>query len=614
MSAIVGWVDFDSDLANEGVIIKHMADAMAGRGPDASGICLFRHAAFGHRRLSVIDPEGGSQPMTKRFGPREYTIVYNGELFNAKDIRDELEARGHRFNSRSDTEVLLTAYAQWGADCVHRLNGMFAFGIWSEHDQLLFLCRDRLGVKPLFYCTVGSGLLFASEPKGLLAHPSMTAELDRSGICEVFGLGPARTPGNGVFRGIREVKPGFWMQFGRGGTRTERYWQLTVGPHTDDLETTALTVRSLIEDSLQRQLVSDVPICALLSGGIDSSALVVLAAREFEERGLGPLHTFSVDYEGNEQHFRAGDFQPDSDAPWIKVVSGYAGTQHHYITIDTRSLVDSLRDAVIARDMPGMADIDSSLLLFSREIKKHASVTLSGEAADEIFGGYPWFHRPEMLEADTFPWSRFASMRESLLSEDLRRELDLKGYIDHMYRETLAEVPRLEGEAKPDARAREVTYLTFTWFMPTLLDRKDRMMMASGLEARLPFCDHRLVEYVWNIPWEMKSHKGMAKGILRKALEGLLPAAILNRKKSPYPKTHNPGYLALVKDRLLGILSDSSSPLRQLVDVEHIRGVIAEGGKAFDQPWFGQLMTDAQLFAYLIQVDIWMREYRVSLC
>ena len=207
-------------------------------------------------------------------------------------------------------------------------------------------------MKPLFYCTVGSGLLFASEPKGLLAHPSMTAELDRSGICEVFGLGPARTPGNGVFRGIREVKPGFWMQFGRGGTRTERYWQLTVGPHTDDLETTALTVRSLIEDSLQRQLVSDVPICALLSGGIDSSALVVLAAREFEERGLGPLHTFSVDYEGNEQHFRAGDFQPDSDAPWIKVVSGYAGTQHHYITIDTRSLVDSLRDAVLHEIYP----------------------------------------------------------------------------------------------------------------------------------------------------------------------------------------------------------------------------------------------------------------------
>lgn len=614
MCGIAGWVDFESNLTREGDTIKRMADVMASRGPDASGICLYEHAALGHRRLSVVDPERGGQPMTKRFGSRDYTIVYNGELFNTQEIRDELKAKGHRFDSYSDTEVLLTAYAEWGEDCVHKLNGMFAFGIWSERDQLLFLCRDRLGVKPLFFCSPGRGLLFASEPKGLLAHPSVTAELDHFGIAEVFGLGPARTPGNGVFRDIHELMPGSWMQYGRSGTHTRRYWQLTSKPHTDDLETTALTVRSLIEDSLKRQLVSDVPICALLSGGVDSSTLVVLAAREFKERGLGTLHTYSVDYEGNEQHFRAGDFQPDADAPWIQVMSDYAGTQHHYVTVDTRSLMDSLKDAVIARDMPGMADIDSSLLLFAREIKKQATVALSGESADEIFGGYPWFHRPDMLEADTFPWSRFASMRESLLSEDLRREIDLEGYIDRRYRETLADVPRLEGETGSDARIREVAYLTFTWFMPTLLDRKDRMTMASGLEARVPFCDHRLVEYVWNIPWEMKRHGGMAKGILRKALRGLLPTGILNRKKSPYPKTHNPEYYALCRGRLLEILSDPSSPLQQLVDVEYIRGVIVRGGSAFDQPWFGQLMTDAQLFAYLIQVDIWMREYRVSLC
>jgi len=614
MCGIAGWIDFDSNLISEGRTIERMADSMSCRGPDASGFCLYEHAALGHRRLIVVDPEGGQQPMTKRFGPREYTIVYNGELFNTEEIRDELRAKGHKFDSYSDTEVLLTAYIEWGEECVHKLNGMFAFGIWSEHDQRLFLCRDRLGVKPLFYCTVGRGLLFSSEPKGLLAHPSVTAELDCSGIAEVFGLGPARIPGSGVFKGIYELRPGFWMEFSRNGMHLRRYWQLVSKPHLDDLETTALTVRSLIEDSLKRQLVADVPVCALLSGGIDSSTLVLLAAREFKERGMGDLHTYSVDYEGNERHFEANDFQPSADGPWIKIMSDYAGTQHHYVTIDNRSLADSLTDAVVARDMPGMADIDSSLLLFSREIRKNATVALSGECADEIFCGYPWFHNPDMLEADTFPWSTSVSMRERLLSKDLRRVIDLRGYVDRCYRDALEEVPRLEGETGIDARIREVAYLTLTRFMVTLLDRKDRMTMASGLEARVPFCDHRLVEYVWNIPWKMKCYGGMAKGILRKALEGLLPPEILKRKKSPYPKTHNPEYYALCRDWLVDILSDPGSPLRELVDVGYVQKVIAGGGREFNRPWFGQLMTDAQLLAYLIQVDIWIRQYRISFC
>jgi asparagine synthase (glutamine-hydrolysing) len=614
MCGIAGWVDFESNLAVEGDTVQRMADTMGSRGPDASGICLYAHAVLAHRRLIVVDPQGGGQPMTRCYGDRTYTIIYNGQLFNATELRDELKARGYSFQSYSDTEVLLQAFVEWGEDSYHKLNGMYAFAVWSEHDERLFLCRDRLGIKPLFYCKAGHGLLFASEQKGLLAHPMVSAELDREGIAEVFGLGPAHTPGHGVFRGIYSLLPGACLQFDRDGLRLRKYWRFVSKPHSDDLETTAATVRSIIEDSLSRQLVSDVPVCALLSGGMDSSTLTVLAAREFTKRGLGQLHTYSVDFEGNDQHFQANDFQPNADGPWIKRMSEHAGTCHHYVTIDTASLAESLDSAVLARDVPGMADIDSSLLLFCREIKKDATVILSGECADEVFAGYPWFHRSDMLEADTFPWSRSVQMRASLLAPELREEVDIEGYVERRYRETLDEVPRLPGERGLDARVREVSYLTITWFMQTLLDRKDRMAMASGLEARVPFCDHRLVEYVWNVPWEMKRHGGMAKGILRKALEGLLPSEVLMRQKSPYPKTHNPRFYTLCRDRLLEILADPGSPLRSLVNANYIGDVAQSGGHAFRQPWFGQLMTDAQLFAYLIQVDTWMRRYRVSLC
>lgn len=614
MCGIAGWIDLERNLTLEGDTVECMADTMGSRGPDASGICIYDHAVLAHRRLIVVDPQGGGQPMTRCFGERTYTIAYNGQLFNAAEIRDELKARGYVFQSYSDTEVLLHAFVEWGEQSYDRLNGMYAFAVWSEHDERLFLCRDRLGIKPLFYCRVGQGLLFASEQKGLLAHPMVSAGLDREGLAEVFGLGPARTPGHGVFRGIHAVMPGACLQFDRDGLRFRRYWRFVSRPHTDDLESTAAKVRSIIEDSLSRQLVSDVPVCALLSGGIDSSTLTLLAAREFAKRGMGQLHTHSVDFEGNDQHFQANDFQPNADGPWIKRMSAYAGTYHHYVTIDTASLVESLDCAVQARDVPGMADIDSSLLLFCREIKKDATVILSGECADEVFAGYPWFHRSDMLEADTFPWSRSVKMRASLLSPELREGVDLEGYVERRYRETLDEVPRLPGEKGLEARVREVLYLTITWFMQTLLERKDRMSMASGLEARVPFCDHRLVEYVWNIPWDMKRYGSIAKGILRKALEGLLPADILMRKKSPYPKTHNPKFYSLCRDRLLEILADPGSPLRSLVNTDYIGHVIESGGQAFRQPWFGQLMTDAQLLAYLIQVDTWMRKYRVSLC
>ncbi|TCP53351.1 asparagine synthase (glutamine-hydrolysing) [Tumebacillus sp. BK434] len=613
MCGISGWIDWKVDLTEQSSILKQMADLQHLRGPDQEGIWLSPHAGFAHRRLAVVDIEGGIQPMTRARGDRTYTIIYNGELYNTEDIRKELLARGHRFQGHSDTEVLLTSYIEWGPACVEQLNGIFAFAIWNSHEQHLFLARDRLGVKPLFYAERGGGLLFASELKSLLAHPLVEPDVDSDGLAEVFAIGPARTPGHGVFQDVAELKPGHYLRFDRTGTAVAPYWQLESAPHTDDLDTTVETLRGLLQDAVERQLVSDVPLVTLLSGGLDSSMISAFAAMKYQQEGRR-LHTFSVDYVDNDKHFTASDFQPNPDGPWIKRVSEYIGSEHHNIVIDTPQLVQALKDAVTFRDLPGMADIDASLYLFSKEIKKEATVALSGECADEIFGGYPWFYREEMVNADTFPWSRNVEGRASWLNEEFAAKINVAAHIDGRYRAALAEVPKLEGESPAEARAREMSYLNLFRWMPTLLDRKDRMTMGASLEVRVPFCDHRIVEYMWNVPWEMKFYAEREKGLLRKALEGVLPEDVLYRKKSPYPKTHNPAYLNAVRSWLLEILDDPASPLLQVVNKEVLLQAAQNADDPnFVRPFFGQLMAGPQLFAYLAQIDTWMRNYNVRL-
>lgn len=612
MCGIAGWIDRQHDVRTMASTVHAISQTLACRGPDASGTYLSRSCALVHRRLAVVDPEGGAQPMERLVAGHRYVITYNGELYNTGELRHALQARGWHFHTHSDTEVLLTAYIEWGSKCLDRLNGIFAFGIWNEAQQTLFLARDRLGVKPLFYADLGMCFVFGSEPKALLTHPHVRCAVDAEGLAEIFALGPARTPGHGIYRDLREVKPGHCITISPQGVFHRQYWRLESSPHLDDLETTVERVRELFSDSVRRQLVSDVPVCTLLSGGLDSSAITALAARTFDEQGRGPLHTYSVDYAGNDDHFKPDAFQPDSDARYIQLVSQHLGTVHHQVLIEGGQLAQALHTAVRARDLPGMADIDSSLYLFCQAIKKDATVALSGECADEIFGGYPWFHREEFLQADTFPWSRSAHLRAAWLAPWLRQRLQVEEYIKQRYRESLEEVPHLPGESPRQRRIREVSYLNLTWFMVTLLGRKDRMSMATGLEVRVPFADHRLVEYLWNVPWEMKACDGFEKGLLRRALVGILPDEVLYRKKSPYPKSHQPEYAEVVRRWVLGILADPSSPLLPLIDVPTIRKM-AVSGAGFDQPWFGQLMTGPQFFAYLIEIDIWLRAYDVQL-
>lgn len=613
MCGICGYINYERNYIKtrrrETELVKEMADTLYERGPDAGGEWVGEHAVFGHRRLAVIDVENGAQPMKRISEGYEFAIVYNGELYNTAELRRELENCGYRFETGSDTEVLLYAYIHYGSACAGKLNGIFAFAVYDSMRQCVFLCRDRFGVKPLFYSVRGDNLVFASEIKALFRYPGIRPEMDREGLCELFAISPARTAGCGVFKGINELKPGYAMYVSRRGIHTAPYWSLKSGEHTDSYEDTVEKVRFLVTDAIKRQLVSDVPIATFMSGGLDSSFISAVAAMELEKRGER-LSTYSFDYEGNSKYFKKSSFQPDSDSEWVPRMAEAFNTDHHYLVCPNDVLVPMLYDAVRAKDLPGMADCDSSLLYFCREVKKNHTVAVSGECSDEIFGGYPWFRDEHAFKTPAFPWCYDLSMRKDVLIDSVRDTLDLDGYSRMRYEESLSTVPEYTGDTKEEKRRREISWLNINWFMTNLLDRKDRMSMASGLEVRVPFCDHRLVEYVWNIPWEMKNKDNVSKNILREAAKGILPEDVRLRKKSPYPKTHNPFYETAVKAKLKSIADDPSSPILALCERRKLYDII-NGKFDYGKPFFGQLMAGPQFVGFLVQVNALLDEYKV---
>ncbi len=585
-----------------------MLATMGRRGPDANGVYTCEDCTLLHSRLAVVDIEGGRQPMTLTWGNETYVIVYNGELYNTEDIRKLLLSEGHCFLGHSDTEVLLHAYAQWGPECLEKLNGIYALAIWETKKKRLFLARDRMGVKPLFYMCRGGSLIFASEIKTILAYPGVKAQLDVQGAAEVILLGPGRTPGCGVFRDIAEVEPGCCGYYSAGKMNLWRYWELKDREHREDFEETVQIVRVLVTDAILRQTVSDVPVGTFLSGGLDSSIISAICANEFKKQGKR-LHTFSVDYADNDKYFVPNKFQPNSDGHYIHIMQQYLDSQHHWCVLTAQDLVDAMEEAVIARDLPGMADVDISLLAFCKKIKEHVTVALSGECADEIFGGYPWYRDPEVRALDGFPWAQNTAQRHSMLSKALQSKLG-EDYIRSRYEKTCKESSISGDNSKEERRMKEMVNLNQKWFMQTLLDRKDRMSMYSGLEVRVPFCDHRIAEYLYGVPWAFKDYRNKEKGLLRCAMEGLLPDEVLWRKKSPYPKTYDPKYLTMVSERLKDILRQKDAPLFSLVDRDAVSQVLQE---EHPWPWYGQLMKKPQTICYLLQIDFWLRHYDVEL-
>jgi asparagine synthase (glutamine-hydrolysing) len=560
---ITGWVDYERDLTAEREAALAMTRTMRFRGPDDEGLWTDPHVALGHRRLAVIDVEGGVQPMSE--GPA--TIVYSGEAYNFRELRRELEAHGHRFRTRSDTEVVLQAYLRWGPDLVDRLNGMFAFAIWDRRTEELLLARDRMGIKPLYYAPTPHGVLFGSEPKAILANPMFTARIDDEGLCEVLTM--VKTPGHAIFSGMREVVPGHTVRVSREGRTDRTYWSLTAREHTDDIPTTVRHVRELLDDIVERQLISDVPLCTLLSGGLDSSALTALA-----DQALGPesVRSFAVDFVDETGGFIPDELRDTSDTPYVHDVAKHVGSLHNDVVLSTAQLASSrVMDRVLrARDLPGLGDMDSSLFLLFEEIRRHSTVALSGESADEVFGGYRWFHDPAAVNADTFPWAgtSFSNGRDLLDTGLLARTAE---YQARRYHEALDEVPHLPGVSAYERRMREICYLHLTRMVRVLLDRKDRLSMAVGLEVRVPYCDHRLVEYVFNTPWSYKTYDGREKSLLRGAVADALPESVVQRVKSPYPATQNASYEEAIRKQLSEVLADSSAPIQPYLNAEAVR-------------------------------------------
>ncbi|NJP27945.1 asparagine synthase (glutamine-hydrolyzing) [Microbispora sp. SCL1-1] len=611
MCGISGWVDFGRDLRRERETVQAMTDTMACRGPDAEGMWLAPHAAFGHRRLAIIDIEGGRQPMIADAGGEVLAaLTYSGEAYNFRELRAELIQRGHRFRTQSDTEVVLEAYLEWGEDFASRLNGMYAFAIWDVRSEELLLVRDRMGIKPLYYYPMPHGVLFGSEPKAILANPLAERVVDADGLREILSF--VKTPECAVFRGMYEVRPGQVVKVRREGLSKRRYWRLEGREHTDDLQTTIRTVRELLEDIIERQLISDVPLCTLLSGGLDSSAVTALAARALA--GKGAVRSFSVDFAGYSENFQADDMRDTPDTPYVHDVVRHVGSDHTDIVLDSADLMDpAVRAAVLrARDLPlGIGDMDTSLYLLFKAIRKHSTVALSGESADEVFGGYRWFHDPEAVDSGTFPWlamqgpTGLATLGE-FLNEDLLGKLDLPAYRADSYQRALAEVPRVPGETGLQKRMREVSYLHLTRFVQILLDRKDRMSMAVGLEVRVPFCDHRLVEYVFNAPWSMKTFDGHEKSLLRAATADLLPRSVVERRKVPYPSTQDPAYERALRAEVARVL-DGDPPIKGLVDAAKVRGIL-------DQPVGAVSLQGARTsLEGILQINAWLEAYNVRL-
>ena len=605
------FMDFRMNQPENEKILNDMCTALYHRGPDENGSLLAENYGLAHTRLAIIDLENGNQPMCTVCNDNRYCIVYNGELYNTAELRKELERKGRKFQTASDTEVILMGYIEYGIEILNKLNGIFAFCIVDEKKGECLIARDQVGVKPLYYSVYDEILVFASEPKGIFAFPYIQPDIDTEGLNEVLSLGPAKTYGKGVFKNLHEVRPGYFLRYGYEGIREQRYWAITAYEHEENYEKTVEHTRFLVTDAIKRQMVSDVPIATFLSGGVDSSIVSAVCAAELKKQGK-KLGTFSFDFVDNNKYFVANAFQPSQDRPFVDIMADYIQSEHRYLECNNDDLFENLFYSVDVRDMPTMADVDSSMLYFCGRVKPFYKVVLTGECADEIFGGYPWFHKEECFKARTFPWSMDITARQAVLKDEIIAELQMERYIHEAYENTIRETPKLPGEDAHEARRREISYLNMKWFMQTLLDRMDRTSMYSGLEARVPFADIRIINYMYNVPWSMKCRNQVEKSLLREAAEGLLPNEVLYRKKSPYPKTYDPAYEKKLADALTEVIEDPSSPVLQLVDKKKVYEFIHQK-KDYGRPWYGQLMAGPQMLAYLLQINYWMKKYRLSI-
>ena len=611
MCGITGFSNFKKNIELEFNNIIKMTDALIHRGPDDWAYFKSKNVILGHRRLSIVDPEGGKQPMTKEINGFKFTIVYNGEIYNTQILRTDLINKGYVFSTYSDTEVVLITYIHYKEQCLNLLNGIFAFSIYDEKNKSIFMARDHLGVKPIFYSIKDNYLIFASEIKAILKHPVISTNVSKEGIIDLLSLGPCRSLGQGIFKDIREIPPAHYLYLKEDKVELKEYWSIKAKKHESNLEETKEELTYLLEKIIKNQMVSDRGIFSFLSGGIDSSLISSILSSELRKENK-ILDTFTVDYVDYDKDFESNEFEVTKDKDYVKIVNNKINSNNRIITINNEDLFYYLEESLNASDIPSMADIDTSLYLFCKGVKKYGTVGLSGECADEIFGGYPWYVNKKDLELDTFPWSRFLSLRKNLFNDSIKN-LNFEAYVRNKFDETMRTVNTLDSDTELDISIRKMTMLNIKWFMVTLLNRKDRMSMANSLEIRVPFADKDLVQYAYNIPYNIKFYKGREKGILREVSRKYLVDSVVDRKKSPYPKTQSSIYKELVIGELKKILKDKSNPIFELINEKNVVKLVESGGDSYVKPWFGQLMRGPQLIAYLIQLNMWLKKYNVNI-
>jgi asparagine synthase (glutamine-hydrolysing) len=535
--------------------VAAMMSVIAYRGPDSDGsVCLPEDGiALGHRRLSIIDlSPAGAQPMASR--DQRYWIVYNGEIYNYLEIRAELQSLGHAFRSESDTEVLLCAYIQWGPACLERCMGMYAFAIWDRERRELFAARDRLGIKPFYYTQTPDGMVFASEIKSILAVDATTRSVDVSLIDAYMDFG--YVPGaDTLHKGVKRLLPGHTLTWRGNRLAIDRYWDLDFGrPTTESLSQSAERVHSLLENSIALHLRSDVPLGVFLSGGLDSSAVVALLS----PGASSGLKTFSIAY----------DFGPEFDeTASARTVAAAFSTDHHEIRITPKEFLDFIPQYIWHMDEPVTEAAAISLYYVSKLAREHVVVCLSGEGSDELFAGYDFYTYNLAIEKARRVFGggvfrklaarlgRFAKLRKYAAMAGQSLEDRYRGISSYegsvkagLYSRAFADCAVAGNSACDgfiaglfarsrgwDPLSRMLYFDTKTWLVDDLLIKADRMSMATSIELRVPFLDHRLVEYAATLPPRHKIRGGDTKVVLKKSLAGRLPKRILHRKKMGFP-------------------------------------------------------------------------------
>lgn len=609
MCGVDGEFVFNGNLSTEQPVAT-MNDTLSHRGPDDAGLWASDHAILGHRRLAVIDPEHGHQPMELNTAVGKVAITYNGETYNAGELRRELRARGHTFQTSTDTEVVLNGYQQWGTGVFEKIRGMFGVAIWDDRKQELIMARDPVGVKPLYYYKTPDGVVFASEPKALLTHPQIKPIVGLAGWQEMFGA--SKNPGNSIWSGVQEVKPGSIVTVNGNGIKEHHYWRLQSHEHEDNFEETVARVRGHMERIVHEQLVADVPIGTLLSGGIDSSSITAFAARERAAFSQS-IATYALDFIGREQRLNSADLrQTGYDTPFAQEVANMWNTNHTVVELDSLQLAAvGLRERIVrARDAPGgFGDHDVSHLLLFEKIGELCTVALSGENADELFGGYRLFTDQAVLDGNDWSWKLYDPEGHSgvltIFNAGFLDALDLDTYNADTYATAVSEVEPLPGESVLDHRRRQINYLETTRHIGRLLEYTDLLSMATGLEVRVPFCDHKLMEYVYNVPWNMKAPNGRVKGLLKDAVQDLLPASVLERPKSAYPFTPNPAYLQEIQ--LQG--RELASQKHIVFDIINRKELLKAATKPIDQ----MRWLDRYAINLALEMTLWIDIYKPSM-